>query len=124
MKLDKEITDVFSLMSVLLVFVAGYFSAILPVTDELLTRAPEVQADRKGLAARLGAYRKLVGGLVVVVSLVLGLFFPLSIRVLINNHLSTLRAGILLIELLFLIGLIASAMLWRRLTQRIGELSQ
>lgn len=124
--LDLEISGAFSLLGVLLVFVIAYFSAILPDINELLGRpAPEVNADRRSLAARLRTYRSLTVGLLLVVAAVLTLLVPLSRRVLkslsFTGPFQTIRAGLLFIDFLLIAMALVAGWLFARLSRRIDD---
>lgn len=104
--LDTQIVGASSLVSVLLVFVFAYFSAVLPTIEELRARArPTADDDRAALRRRLGTYQMIVAAVVVLVGLVVLLLLPLSVEVLRqpwNRTFNTLRAGLLLVEVLLL----------------------
>jgi hypothetical protein len=126
MNLDKEILDVFSLVGLLLVFVTGYFSALLPPMEDLIQRrAPDGRDERRALANRLNSYRKLLAGLLCLVGAILALLFPLSRRVLLDwsfrGAFPTLRAGFLLSYFLLIIVFSVSVKLMRRLSRRIAD---
>jgi hypothetical protein len=127
--LDDEITQILGLIGLLLVFVVGYFTALLPQTDEWLGReAPAVQADRKALVRRLGAFRKLAVGFLLADVLVLALLTPVSRRIVLDwsfeGPFPTLRAGLLLIDLFLVVILVSGAILLSRLWRRIQELKK
>lgn len=102
--LDEQITDASGLISLLLVFVFAYFSALLPVVEELRHRAkPAARDDLEALVRRLLSFRAIACGLLAVVSLVLALLSPLSWRVLraqLWNPFETGRVGLLLVDVL------------------------
>lgn len=124
--LDQQIVDVGGLVSLLLVFVFAYFSALLPTFEDLRHRArPNVAEDRETLRRQLAAYRALGGGLLVVVIAVLALLTPLSWRALnadLWNPFQTLRLGLLLVDALIVAtgaGLVVEVVL---VTKRRKEL--
>jgi uncharacterized membrane protein YhhN len=127
--LDDEITQILGLIGLLLVFVVGYFTALLPQIDEWLGReAPAVQADRKALVRRLGAFRKLAVGFLLADVLLLALLTPVSRRIVLDwsfeGPFPTLRAGLLLIDLFLVVILVSGAILLSRLWRRIQELKK
>jgi hypothetical protein len=124
--LDGEIIDVGGLISVLLVFVFAYFSALLPIFEDLRHRSkPPALDDREALVRRLFSYRLLACGLFAIVILVLGLLGPLSWQVLDSQPwkpFRTVRVGLLLVDGLLLatgVGILAEVVL---LTRRAREL--
>lgn len=127
MTLDHDITDALGLVSLLLVFVFAYFSALLPIAEDLIARpVPEVQADRARLAARLGAYTKLAVGLGVLIVLVIALLTPLSRRVVaewtFSGPFQTLRVGLVVVDVLLGALVVATGWLTVRLRARSREL--
>jgi hypothetical protein len=127
--LDDEITQILGLTSLLLVFVVGYFTALLPQIDEWLGRqAPEVHADRLVLVRRLTAFRKLAMGFLIADVLVLALLTPVSRRIVLDwsfeGPFPTLRAGLLLIDLFLVVILVSGAILLSRVWRRIRELNE
>jgi hypothetical protein len=125
--LDQQITDVFSLLGLLLVFVIGYYSALLPQADQLLaTTRPDARDDRLRLAARLSSYRTLATGLIVLIALVVALLWPLTRRVIsawtFDEPFPTMRAGLLLVDLILLVMAVAAIRLVLRLWSRGREL--
>lgn len=127
MTLDQEIAAVSQLLSLLLAFLTGYFSALFPIIEQLLLQsAPDVQADRRKLVARLSAYRKLVAAFAILVFLALSLLMPLSGQVVIaiapRASFNTLRAGLLLLDVFMIVMGVVSLSLSLRLRRRIREL--
>lgn len=127
MTLDEEISSAFSLLGLLLVFVLGYFAALFPMAQDLLEQpAPEVQADRKGLITRLRTYRVLVGGVLLLTVATGVVVAPLSRRVVLaisfRGEFPTIRAGLLLIDVMLLALFAATVWLWVRLRRRIRQL--
>jgi hypothetical protein len=127
MNLDRQITEIFSLVAVLLVFVLGYFAAFFPQADELVERgvpAGASEADRRGLVQRLRTYRALVLGTGGLAAIVLGLLTPLTIDVAKqwSWHYSTPRAGLLAVDLMLLLLLVVNSWLSVRLSRRIRNL--
>lgn len=125
--LEAEIGQILSLIGLLLVFVIGYFTALLPRVDEEVARpAPVVQADRASHLSRLSSFRKLMIGFLVADFLVLALVGPISGRVVsswpVSGPFPTIRAGLLLIDLFLVALLIAGTVLLVRLWKRIESL--
>jgi hypothetical protein len=132
--LNKDIADVLGLLGVLLAFLIGYFSAILPIANELIQRpAPVVQGDKASLASRLSSYRVLALGIVGLIVLVLALLSSLSVRGFADlpsdifknwptGNFPTLRAGLLLVDFLMVVMLVATVRLLLRISKRIDEL--
>lgn len=124
--LDEQIVDAGGLISLLLVFVFAYFSALLPQFEDLRHRPkPAAQDDQALLMRQLSSYRALACGILAVVVLVLALLAPLSWHAL-NAQLwrpfRTLRVGLLLVDVLLIltgVGVIAEVVL---LTQRRRQL--
>ena len=126
MNLDKELVDVFNMVGLLLVFVAGYFSALLPLMEDLIhRRAPDGLDERRALVNRLASYRRLLAGLLFLVGAILSLLFPLCRRVLLDwsfiGPFHTVRAGFLLTYLMLIVVFILSVTLRHRLSRRIAE---
>lgn len=121
--LNADISEVFNLVGVLLVFVFGYLSVIWPQAQALLEEAaPEVNIDRERFASEHDSYRRLVTGLLIVAGAVLGLLVPLSWRVLVewnwDAKFNTTRAALLLVDG-FLVALVLAALHLRwRLAKR------
>lgn len=128
MNLDRQITDIFNLVAVLLVFVLGYFAAFFPQADELVERglpAGSSEAERRRLVQRLRAYRVLVVGTGGLTAIVLGLLSPLTTDVARqwSWHYSTPRAGLLAVDLMLLVLLGVNGWLFVRLSRRIRNLT-
>lgn len=105
--LDGQIVAASSLVSVLLVFVFAYFSAVLPTIEELRARPrPAADDDRATLRRRLRTYQAIVAAVIGLVGLVFLLLLPLSVEVLKgqpwNGPFNTLRFGLLLVALLLI----------------------
>jgi hypothetical protein len=126
--LDDEIATAFGLLGLLLVFVIGYFAALLPLVQDLLERpAPEVAADRRALVSRLRTYRVLVGG-VLLLAIATGIVVaPLTRRVVLaisfRGPFPTIQAGLLLIDLMLVALVTETIWVWMRLGRRIRTLS-
>jgi hypothetical protein len=128
-QLELEITQVFTLLGVLLVFVLAYLSALLPQIEELLARpTPEVHEDRDRLVARLAAYRRLVLVELLLTALVLGLLLPLTMRTITSLTLGgtfrTVRVALLVVDLLLLGLACATVLTWLRLRSRSRQIKQ
>lgn len=122
--LDQEISGVFGLLGLLFVFVIGYFSALLPQAEELVSRrASDVQDERTALVARLRSYRQLTIGLLTMVLLVMVVLLPITRRVLdtwsIRGPFPTLRAGLVLIDVFLVAMFVVGVRLLSRLSKRI-----
>lgn len=104
--LDQQITDAGGLISLLLVFVFAYFSALLPVFEDLRHRPkPAAEDDRGALVRQLSTYRSIACGILSVVVAVLALLAPLSWRVAraqLWSPFQTLRVGLLLVDVLLI----------------------
>ncbi len=127
MTLDDEISNAFSLLGVLLVFVIGYFAALFPLTEELLERpTPDVTADRRVLIARLRTYRILMGGVLLLTTATGVVVAPLTRRVVsaisFGGRFPTIQAGLLLIGVMLLALLVVALWAWVRLGRRINAL--
>jgi hypothetical protein len=127
-RLDRDIASAIGLLGVLLVFVLGYFAALFPVVLDLLSRSkPDVAADRKALATRLGAYVWLLAGLAALAAGAAVVLAPLSRHAIASFSLRagfpTLRAGLLLLDLMLLTLIVAAAILAYRLRKRIGAIT-
>lgn len=127
MTLDNEIVDSAGLIGLVLVFVFGYFAALLPVVLTLLdTPSPDIDEDRAALASRIVAYRWIVAGLFLLTALVAATIGPLSRRVVaawsFSGPFPTIRAGLLVMDLLLLSLAGTTVVLWVRMTRRIRQL--
>jgi uncharacterized BrkB/YihY/UPF0761 family membrane protein len=127
--LDREISQAFGLLGLLLVFVLGFFSAFLPLVEELINRdVPPSASDeeRRQVLVRLQTYRRLVGGLSVLTLLVLSVLWPVTRRVAAawrwSGPFPTIRAGLLMVDLMLLLLLVLTVWLLVRLGNRIGRL--
>ncbi len=105
--LDDDISSAFALLAVLLVFVIGYFAAFFPLVQILLDQpTPEVEADRRAMVSRLRAYRVLLGGVILLTVLTGVVLAPLTRRVAVTisfrGPFSTVKAGLLLVDLMLL----------------------
>jgi hypothetical protein len=124
---DQEIVEASGLIGLLLVFVFGYFAALLPVVLSLLeSPRPDVEEDRADLASRIAASRLLIVGLLLLTALVVIVLTPLSRRAAISLSLSgpfpTIKAGLLVMDLMLITLIVSSAFLWFRMTRRIRVL--
>lgn len=125
--LDAQIVAASSLVSVLLVFVFAYFSAVLPTIEELRARArPIADDDRAALRRRLGTYQSIVAAVIVLVGLVVLLLLPLSVEVLRGQPwqgtFNTLRVGLLLVDVLLVATAAALVMEFVMMGRRRSEL--
>lgn len=122
--MNKEITDAFGLLSVLLVFVIGYFAAVLPVIEALIASRPRVDAELVTWKSRIRVYLFVVVAMTVLNFLVLAALAPITIRaafaVLQGGHRYSLPgAGLALVDVYLAITLIGGGWLLNRLS---GEL--
>jgi hypothetical protein len=129
--LDREISQAFGLLGLLLVFVLGYFSAFLPLVEDLVHRDVPASAsneERRQVLVRLQTYRRLVGGLSVLTVLVLAVLWPVTRRVASawrwSGPFPTIRAGLLMVDLMLLLLLALTLWLLARLGNRIGQLKR
>jgi hypothetical protein len=125
---DRQIGDAFALLGVLLVFVLAYFSALVPLANELIARPrPDVRADRDALVARVRSYRLLAAGVALFALLVLLLLVPLTRRAVIAfstaGGFPTMKAGLFLVDALLLTLLAVTVALVVRLGRRIAQLT-
>jgi hypothetical protein len=127
--LDRQISDAFGVLAVLLVFVIAYFTALLPTVEELLERpSPEVEHERSQLLGRLRAYRKLAVGFAALTLLVGIVLLPLTADVVrewsFEWPIHTARAGLTLVDVCLLGMLVAGLRLFQRLSRRIRALEE
>ena len=133
--LDKQISDVFGLLAVLLVFVIGYFSALLPQAEDLISRVrPNEEAQRLALRTRLTTFRRLAYGLESLIVLVAALLLSVSRQAItswppnlafpwvFSDDFPTARAGLILVDLLLAAVFVATIWLIRSLSRRIRQL--
>lgn len=127
MSLDEQIVAAANLLAVLLVFVFAYFSALLPQIEELRSRQrPDVKLDRTQLSTRLRTYQLITVGLAVLVLAIFLLLVPLARQVIDAGFLTpfdTLRAALLLVQMLLVVTVIVLASEWILLRKRRGQLS-
>ena len=124
MTTDREIVETSGLIGLLLVFVFGYFAALLPVVLSLLeSPRPDVEEDRADLATKIASFRLLMVGLFLLAVLVVVVLTPLSRSALASFSLAgpfpTIKAGLLVMDLMLMTLVVASAFLWFRMTSRI-----
>lgn len=127
MTLDEQISGAFALVSLLLVFVIGYFAALFPLAQDLLEHpVPDVEADRQALISRLRTYRVLVGGVLLLTVATGVLVAPLTRRVLVTisfeGPFPTIQAGLLLVDVMLLALFAVTAWVWVKLIHRIRNL--
>lgn len=117
--LDTQISSVFGLISLLLVFLIGYFSALWPRVDDWRGKPPpDVGADRVALGIQLKGFAKQFLALDVLVILVLTLLGPISRQAILQwgsgGGFPTIRAGLLFVDvLLLLVGSFAGVQAFR-----------
>ena len=134
-ELDKQISDIFGLLAVLLVFVIGYFSALLPQAEDLIARLrPNEEAQRRVLRTRLATFRRLAYGLEGLTLLVLALLFSVSRQVITNwpanvpfpwvlsDNFPTIRGGLILVDVLLAAVFVATVWLIWTISSRIAQL--
>ena len=105
--LDTQISTAFTLLSVLLVFVIGYFAAFFPLVQDLIGQAtPDVAADKRALISKLRSYRVLVGGVLLLTFLTGIILTPLTRRVMavisFQGPFPTIGAALLLVDVMLL----------------------
>jgi sterol desaturase/sphingolipid hydroxylase (fatty acid hydroxylase superfamily) len=126
--LNKEISDVFGLLGVLLVFVIAFYTYLLTQAEILITRAPPtVKAERRGLIAQLTTTRRLLSGLAVGTALILALLVPLlgrTVHGLLSkpDHFPTSQIGLVLVCGFLIVLLVAIGWSRNRVTTRITEI--
>ena len=104
MTIDKQITDDFALLSLLLVFVLGYFAAVLPVVESLLASRPTETVVLGDWKRRVRSYLFLTIALTLLNVLVLAAFGSISVQVIQGwvsgdgHGFSLPRNGLLLID--------------------------
>jgi len=121
--LDKEITDVFTLLGVLLVFAIALFSALLPIVDGLVRKPkPAGAAETKELKGQLVAYALLIALLEALTIAVFLLLIPLSLRAIgllgTGDEFPTIRAGLLMVESFLVLQGVSSGWLLIRVVRR------
>jgi Na+/proline symporter len=129
--LDDQIGDAGNLISLLLVFVFAYFSAIWPQLTALLGEpAPDIAADRQQLADRLHGYENLLRGLAVLVVVVVAMLAPLTRQVVMRlsarGPYHVQRAGLLMVNILLLtllVVLVATTMKVARRRRTLADLT-
>jgi hypothetical protein len=122
--LDDDISSAFALLGVLLVFVIGYFAAFFPLVQGLLDQpTPEVATDRRAMISRLGTYRVLLMGVILLTALTGVVLAPLTRRVVVaisfRGPFPTVEAGLLLIDLMLLALFGVTVWVWVRIGRRI-----
>lgn len=129
MRLNRDIADSFQVISLLLVFVLAYFSAIYGQIQRAV-RAPAGPAQTIGQLTELRGehrtYRRLLVFFAVVVTVIFALVAPLAVRIIAalarQFSYSTLRAGLLLVEVFLICALAAAGWLIRQLNARIRDI--
>jgi hypothetical protein len=127
MALDNQISGAFGLLALLLVFVIGYFAAFFPNVQDLLDKPiPDIGAERMALAGRLRAYRALMWLVLLLTVLTAIVLAPLTRRVLVAISFSgpfpTIKAGLLLVDVMLLALLVLVIWLIVKIGQRIRVL--
>ena len=126
--LDAQIVDAFSVVSLLIAIAAAYLAGVWPIVNDLLHgKDPDVAIDADGMAGRCGAYALSAAALAVVNLLVMALLVPLFAEVVTSFSSSepfhTVRAALVLVELLLLSGCATSGVLAFRLHKRKEDLA-
>jgi len=126
--LDAQIVDAFSVVSLLIAIAAAYLAGIWPIVNDLLHgKDPDVAIDADRMAGRCGAYAFSAAALAVVNLLVMALLLPLFGEVVTSFSSSgpfhTVRAALVLVELLLLSGCATSGVLALRLHKRKEDLA-
>jgi hypothetical protein len=124
--LDTDITDVFTLLAVLLVFVFAFFSTAWARAEEFLDQEnPSDSEDRKRLRGRLKSQRRLVISLMLSLVALGGLVAPLSnraVQIWRWEPFDTVRGGLLLLDIFLLMMVVIASWLWWRLSRKISGL--
>jgi hypothetical protein len=124
---QQSIIDASGLIGLLLVFVFGYFAAVLPVVLSLLDIArPDIEADRKALRSRILGYQIVVGAVLVLDLLVIAWLIPLTLETVTELSLSgafpTVEVGLLIMDVMLLSLLVAIMWLLLRMRRRRRQL--
>ena len=119
----QDIVDASGLIGLLLVFVFGYFSAVLPVVLALLDLpTPDVRADRQALASQIQSRAWVVRGLLVLDVLVLAWLLPLTVSIVrdlsFSGDFPTLEIGLLIMDAMLATLLVVTGMLLGRMRRR------
>lgn len=123
MELDKQITDAFSVVSLLLAVAAAYLAAIWPIINDLLGE-PRVSDnyEAEALGRKRTSYSVATGVLTIFQASVAVILAPLVFRVFEHwdrdGPFNPLRAGLLLAELALLAGVLVAGTLAVRLWRR------
>ena len=130
LSLQSEISQVFNLLAVLLVFVLAYFSALLPQILDALGDISSAEfsllddASCATLGRRMRVYRWLIVGSLLLVTLVGVLVLPLTVRVLRQS--TTFQwsppptfSGLLLVDICLIAMLLTAGVFILRLTMGI-----
>lgn len=116
MTLDKQITDAFSVVSLLLAVAAAYLAAIWPIINELLGD-PQVSDNYETATLRRKrvSYAVTTAVLTVFEIAVAGILLPLALKVFQDwdgaGPFNPLRAGLLLAETALLAGVVVAGTL-------------
>lgn len=127
MKLDEQIVDAFSVVSLLIAISAAYLAGIWPIVNGLLHEPKAaVQADRDKQSSRCATYAAATVALAVINGAIGVLLVPLSICVIedfsIHGPFHTVRAGLILAEGLVASGALVAGTLANRLYGRRKQL--
>ncbi|HUY25261.1 MAG TPA: hypothetical protein VMV09_08165 [Candidatus Saccharimonadales bacterium] len=130
--LQSEISQVFNLLAVLLVFVLAYFSALLP---QMLDALGDIGSAKfsilddtscAALGRRMRVYRWLIVGSLLLVALVGVLVLPLTVRVLRQSMTFQWSppptfSGLLLVDICLIAMLVTAGVFFLRLTRGINQ---
>jgi MFS family permease len=126
---DDQIVKAFSLVSLLLAFTAAYFAALWPIISDLLNSpSPETLAERRAAGRRCRSYAISMLVFAVILALIAALLTPLTLHVLddLGSQVGfdTVRAGLLLVQVFQIAGLVTGLVLFTRLRRRAGTLTE
>lgn len=121
--LDKQITDTFSVVSLLLAVAAAYLAAIWPIVNDLLGD-PKVSDnyETEALSRKRTSYAAATAVLTIFEVSVAGILAPLAFKIIErwegDGPFNPLRAGLLLAEVALLAGVLVGGTLATRLWLR------
>lgn len=123
----QSIIDASGLIGLLLVFVFGYFAAVLPVVLSLLDIArPNVEADRRALRSRILGYGFVVGAILVLDLLVVVWLTPLTLETIRglspSGDFPTVEVGLLVMDVMLASLLVATTWLLLKMRRRRRQL--
>ena len=126
--LDSQISDAVGLVSLVLVFLFAYFSALLPLIEsQIVIEKPTSDDAVAALRQRLLAYMTLMLVLFGATAAAMLVLLPLSWHVVQSfpwhGRFYTVRAGLLLLDILFIGTAVACIVEWDRVRNRRKELA-